>query len=160
MLKNRSRLSAKEQLSERPEDDDILLVRNDVRALDLAASLFSNVKVEFSVGESTSTEFSEPSAMFEEFLMMIPVSRSRFEAPAYFLAMQFRNLAEPDEPSLWFFWLETGLISWINRFVSGWIKTFLCQALLEICVPVIFYLVVGSSRQASCYSGPPFTTII
>lgn len=100
MLKNRSRLSAKEQLLERPGDDDILLVRNDVTALDLAAALLSNLKVELSVGESTSTEFCEPSPMFEEFPMMIPVSRSRFKSPAYFLATWLRSLAQLDEPSL------------------------------------------------------------
>lgn len=92
----------KEQLSEKPGDVDALLIRIDVRALDAAAILLSRVEVDFLVGESTSPEFSETSAMFVESPIMIPVSISRFESTEYLLATRLRSLAEPDEP-IWYF---------------------------------------------------------
>ena len=77
-----------------------------MKPLDAAAIWLSSVEVEFLVGESTSPELCETSAMFVEFPMMIPVSRSRFESTEYLLATRLRSLAEPDEPSLWCFGSE------------------------------------------------------
>lgn len=83
MLKN----SVKEQLSEMPENVDVVLIKTDVSVI-----LLSNVEV----GELISPEFCE-SSKTEEFPLMSPVSRSRFKSTAYLLATRLRSLAEPDE---------------------------------------------------------------
>lgn len=45
----------------------------------------------------------------------------------------------------------------VKRFMSDWINSHFDKLLLDVGIPVIFYLVVCSSRQLSSNLGPPKT---